>query len=181
MSQQEKSQKDVLDDWILKVDVLTRNRFYEYWQMQRIEYIINAYIIPFILEVFLCAVAIAFINHWISIRYSIQANLPWFMGIVGILIPRVANPPIPYMVQRRAYMDAVNYTTTEDAEQLLDIYTHSEQFLESIPANQREEYRLHIDILGRMFRLMRLQAVHDAAMVAKAIHERDSAKEKDHQ
>lgn len=179
MDQQERTQKDVLDEWILKVDTITKNRFREHWQMQRIDYILNAYIIPFLLEVFLCAVSVAFINHWISIRYSIQANLPWFMGIVGILIPRVANPPIPSMVQRRAYMDAVNYTTTEDAERLLDIYTHSEQFLETIPEDKREEYRLHIDILGRMFRIVQLQAMHDAVSVARAMSER--AKEKDHQ
>lgn len=42
-----------------------------------------------------------------------------------------------------------------------------------------EQYRLHIDILGRMFRLVQLQAMHDAMSVAKAISER--ANEKDHQ
>ena len=99
MNQPEKSQKDILDEWIVKVDAITKNRFLEHWQMQRIDYILNAYIIPFFLEVFLCAVAIAFVNYWISIRYSIQTNLPWFMGIVGVLIPRIANPPIPYMVR----------------------------------------------------------------------------------
>ena len=179
MNQPERSPKDILDEWILKVDAITKNRFREHWQMQRIDYILNAYIIPFLLEVFLCAVAVAFVNHWINIRYSIQTNLPWFMGIVSVLIPRVANPPIPSMVQRRAYMDAVNYTNAEDAEQLLDIYTHSERFLETIPEHKREEYRLHIDILGRMFRIVQLQAMHDAVSVARAMSER--AKEKDHQ
>lgn len=178
-NQPKRSQKDVLDEWIVKADTITKNRFLEHWQMQRVDYILNAYIIPFFLEVFLCAVAVAFVNRWIDIRYSIQTNLPWFMGIVGVLIPRVANPPIPYMVQQRAYVDAVNYTNTEDAEQLLDIYSHSERFLETIPEHEREEYRLHIDILGRMFRLVQLQAMHDAMSVAKAMSER--ANEKDHQ
>lgn len=178
-NQPKRSQKDVLDEWIVKADTITKNRFLEHWQMQRVDYILNAYIIPFFLEVFLCAVAVALVNRWIDIRYSIQTNLPWFMGIVGVLIPRVANPPIPYMVQQRAYMDAVNYTNTEDAEQLLDIYSHSERFLETLPEHEREEYRLHIDRLGCMFRLVQLQAMHDAMSVAKAMSER--ANEKDHQ
>ena len=53
--QPKRSQKEVLDDWILKVDAVTKNRFMEHCRVQRVEYIMNAYAIPFLLEVVFCS------------------------------------------------------------------------------------------------------------------------------
>lgn len=177
--QPKRSQKDVLDDWILKVDAVTRNRFMEHCRVQRVEYITNAYVIPFLLEVVFCSLFLRFMSQWVDFRQSIIDNLPLLMGLVSVLIPKVANPPIPIAVKTQAKLDVLQHTTPDDVQQLMQLCMNPRAFLASVPENEEKYYQLQIDLLNGTMQIAHTRATLDMMAISVAMRERE--KEKDHQ
>jgi len=115
-------------------------------------------------------------SQWVDFRQSIIDNLPLLMGFVSVLIPKVANPPIPITVKTQAKLDVLQHTTPEDMQQLMLLCMNPRAFLANVPEDEEKYYRLQIDLLNGTMQIAHTRATLDTMAISVAMRER----EKDH-